>query len=351
MAKEDPEQRRPWLAILSVVSLVAGVAALAWMVYTIGLGTLRDGLARVGWAFAAMCAAYLVSMIGSAATLRFCAGPQGGKVRFGVYVRAALAGHAINEATPLGKLGEVTKFTLLTEHMPQARAASALIIHNFVSFITACLMIASAPAIAWLWFDPNRGLAVLLILGAAIFAVLGAGAFLIFWFGVGRWPFKVLRFFRVPRKRVERWEKKWRRVAEEWRTSVRDESSMRLAFLCNLGSRAIAVVEPWLALYMLQVDHALAAAWLSSASYQVVNWLTSFVPMQAGTAEAGAYGLFSGLGLPTGAGVLLEILRKLRRVTFITLGIGVLGWSNFKGLKRDAKARRKQRAAAATARS
>jgi hypothetical protein len=349
MTKEDPEQRGPWLTILSVVSLVIGAGALGWMVYQMGLDTLRAGLARVGWAFAAMCAAYLVSMIASAATLRFCTGPQGGKVRFNVYVRAALAGHAINEATPLGKLGEVTKFTLLSEHMPQARAASALIIQNFVSFITACVMIATAPLFAWLWFDPTRGLSVLLITGAAVFGLLGAGAFLIFYFGVGRWPFKVLRVFRVPKRRLERWEKKWRKVADEWREAARDVSSMRLAFASNLAARMIAVVEPWLALYMLQVDHALAAAWLSSASYQVVNWLTSFVPMQAGTAEAGAYGLFSGLGLPTGAGVLLEILRKLRRVTFITLGIGVLGWSNFKGLKRDARARRKQRAAAAKA--
>ncbi|HTM19936.1 MAG TPA: lysylphosphatidylglycerol synthase transmembrane domain-containing protein [Kofleriaceae bacterium] len=347
MGKETQEQRSPWMTIVSIVSLLAGAGGLGWMIYKIGPGNLRDGMAQVGWAFAIMLLAYLASMIGSAATLRYCVGREGHRVPFAVYVRASLAGHAINEATPLGKLGEVTKFTLLTERMPQARAASALIIHNFVSFIVACAMIASSPVCALIWFDTTRALTITLAIAAGVFALLGIGSFLVFWFGLGRWPFKVMRWVRVPRKRRERWEKKWKKVADEWREAARDRGSMRMAFLTNLGSRAIALVEPALALHLLGVHHPIAAAWLSSANYQVVFWLTSFVPMQAGTAEAGAYGLFEGLGLSPGVGVLLEILRKMRRIAFITLGVAVLGWSNFNGLKREARTRRAHRRAAA----
>lgn len=345
-SRKQPEPRNRWVTILSVVSLLAGAGGLAWMVYEVGLGELRDGLRRVGWAFAAMCGAYFVSMIASAATLRYSVGPEGGKARFWLYLRTALAGHAINEATPLGKLGEITKFTLLSEQMPQARAASALIIQNFISFIVACAFIASGPLVAIIWFDPTRALTAALWVAAGLFAALGAGSFLIFWFGVGTWPFRILRALRLPRRRVERWEKKWRKVADEWRSAAHDRRSMIYAFLANVAARIIALVEPWLALHLLGVDHALAAAWLASANYQVVFWLTSFVPMQAGTAEAGAYGLFSGLQLPTSAGILLELLRKLRRVTFIAIGVLVLGWSNFRGMARDARARRAERRSA-----
>jgi hypothetical protein len=53
------------------------------------------------------------------------------------------------------------------------------------------------------------------------------------------------------------------------------------------------------------------------------------VPLQAGSAEGGAYIVFQAVGLSPATGVLVEIGRKLRRVVFITLGVSLLGWDTF----------------------
>jgi len=336
----EPTSREPrssrLLTALSVLSFGVGGVALVWMLRRIGVDEVRDGLAEVGWGFAAMWVSYLVSMVGSAVTLRYCAGPDGASVPVLTYLRITLAGHAINEATPLGKLGEVTKFTLLGQRMPTARAASALIIDNLVGLILGSASIASAPLVAWGWFDPDPHLQVVLIACAAVFALIAAGAFFLMWHGVGDAPFRLLRRLRVPRRRVDGWQRRWRAVAGEWYQASHHRRSMVGAFAANASARAIAVIEPWIALELLGVPHPLAAAWLASAAYMVVSWAFSFVPLQTGTAEAGAYGIFEGLGLPPGAGVLLELLRKVRRLSFIAVGVVVLGWSSFAQMVREA---------------
>ncbi|HUH04713.1 MAG TPA: lysylphosphatidylglycerol synthase transmembrane domain-containing protein [Kofleriaceae bacterium] len=318
--------RRSTLRRINAILLVLGLGGLAWMVHAIGPGTIADGMAQVGAGFALVCGFHLLAILGDSLTLRASTGHLARTVAYSVFARASLVGHGINQATPLGKVGELTKLTLLAEHMSGERATAALIVQNLVMFVVNCGLIATGTLVVWLAFEVEPRAMIAFAGVAAVFLVLGAGAVLLMWRGLGDAPFRVARWVRVSAARIERWQGRWQEVEGAWRETSANPGAMRLAFGSSIASKLFDFGEAYVILSALGVEPALAAAVASVANYQVVVWVTPFVPLQAGTAEGGAFVLFGLLGLPPQAGVLLELIRKARRLVFIALAIALLGW-------------------------
>lgn len=325
---------------LQLLFLLVGLAALAWMVYRVGPDTLLDGILAIGWGFALTCASHLGALLLDSVTLRACAGRQGAP-RYLHFARASIAGHGINESTPFGKVGEITKYSLLRERLPAERAAGALVAQNICMFVVNCGLIALGAPIAFFVFDARGPAAAMFWVASGVFLIAGGLGLLVLRRGVGGWPFLLVRRaglgrFRPSRARVQKWRASWRKVEEAWQSTARDPGAREAAWLSAIASRMCNVLETALILYFLGGDRIIAAAVLSLGSSQIVGWLFSFVPMSAGTAEGGAYVVFSAAGLSPDLGVLVEIGRKLRRVVFIALGVVVLGWDTFRAQRRAA---------------
>lgn len=325
---------------LQLVFLLVGLGALAWMVYRVGPATLLDGILAIGWGFALTCTSHLGALLLDSVTLRACAGREGSPPYLH-FARASIAGHGINESTPFGKVGEITKYSLLRERLPADRAAGALVAQNICMFVVNCGLIALGAPIAFFVFDARGPAAAMFWVASGVFLVAGAVGLLILHRGLGRWPFLLLRRaglgrFRPSQARVDRWQAGWRKVERAWQASGEDRKARDAAWLSAIGSRMCNVLETALILYFLGGDRIIAAAVLSLGSSQIVGWLFSFVPMGAGTAEGGAYVVFRAAGLSPDLGVLVEIGRKLRRVVFIALGVIVLGWDAFRAQRRAA---------------
>jgi hypothetical protein len=327
---------------LQVLFLAIGVSALAWLVYRIGFDRLLEGLAAIGFGFVLTCSAHLGALMLDSATLRACAGPPGLKIPFVHFARTSISGHGINESTPFGKLGEITKYTLLRERLKPARAAGALVAQNICMFVVNCGLIALSAPIAILIFDADGPAAIAFMIASGVFLVAGAIGLLILSRGLGRWPFLLVRRaglgrFRPSKARVDKWRSGWRKVEEAWQAAAKVPRGMETAWLSAIASRMCNVVETALILFFLGGENILAAAVLSLASSQLVGWVFSFVPLSAGTAEGGAYIVFRAAGLSPELGVMVEIGRKLRKVVFISLGILVLGWGTFRKQRQGAQ--------------
>ena len=323
---------------LQVLFLAVGLSALAWMVYRLGPETLLDGIFAIGWGFALTCTAHLGALLLDSVTLRACAGAKD-PPPYLHFARTSISGHGINESTPFGKLGEITKYTLLREKLPRDRAAGALVAQNICMFVVNCGLIALGAPIAYFVFGASGPLAVMFWVASGVFLVAGSIGLLILNRGLGGWPFVLVRNaglgrFRPSKARVDKWKTGWRKVEKAWQAAGKDPRAREVAWLSAIGSRMCNVLETALILYFLGGERIIAAAVLSLGSSQMVGWLFSFVPMGAGTAEGGAYVVFRMAGLPPEIGVLVEIGRKLRRVVFITLGITVLGWDTFRAQRR-----------------
>ena len=320
---------------LKLALLVAGVGALVWMVFHLGPGVLLAGMMAVGWGFLPSCGAHLCGLLLDSVALRACAGKPGRKVRYLEYARISVAGHGVNEASPFGKVGEVVKYTLLDERLEAADSAGALVAQNIASFVVNCGLVALAAPVAFLFLEADGIIAILFGVVGVVFLCAGAIGLTILRRGVGSWPFRALRKigigrFRVPKRRIERWQKSWTKVEKAWTEATEVRGAMLTIWVSCVLSRLANVGETALLLYFLGGDRVIAAAFLNLAGSVFTGWVLGFVPMQAGTAEGSAYIVFRAVGLSPELGVLVEICRKLRRVVFIFVGVSVLGWETFR---------------------
>jgi hypothetical protein len=331
---------------LRLGSLVLGAAALTWLVVHIGPADLWRDLIKLRWGLAAGCAFHLAGLSFDALALRALVVDE--EPSRALALRASITGHAINEATPGGKLGEVTKFSVLEQAIPRDHAAAALVAQNLVMFIVNCALIAIAPWVTVLVVDGPRRTALGFAAIGVGFLIAAAVTLIVLTRGVGGWPFAVLRFLRVGRERTVRWRKAFGKIEKEWRRAAADRPGLVRAAITLVLSRLCNVAESALYFKLAGGAHWVAGGFLSLAGSQAVSWVTFFVPFQAGSGESGAYAVFAAAGLSTQAAVVVELARKLRRLVFIALGVVILGltdgWHSARGGKAKARGPARPRA-------
>ncbi|MBI4507998.1 MAG: flippase-like domain-containing protein [Deltaproteobacteria bacterium] len=314
----------------NLLFLAIGMAALCGMVAHIGATMLTQGLLRVGWGFLALCALHFSAIALDACNLRFCAGESGARVPALQFIRANLAGHAINSATPFGQLGELTKYSLLSEHVPEEDAAATMVLSNLVRLVATCLLLGIGQPLVTLVLGLESSVSTLIHASSALFLVIAMGTVVVVRGGVGRLPFELAKRLGIPSDQVERARAFWSRVESLARRGARNRRQMVYAGAMVACSAACDLAEVTVILWLLGVEHGPSVALLAMGNAQIVSWLTGFVPLGAGTAEAGAYVFFRALGLPPNIGVLLELVKKVRRVVFVGLGVVVLGNQAFR---------------------
>jgi uncharacterized membrane protein YbhN (UPF0104 family) len=323
-----------WARRLNLIFLLLGLGALGWLLHQVGLDTLAGSLAMAGWGFLLGAGAHFLAIVMDSFTLRAAMSSAAPSISYWQVLRAGLAGHAINEATPLGKLGEITKYTLIAEHISSQRSAAALIVQNIIMFVMNCALMVMASLASIALLDIDRVFATLLLITAGIFGVLGLATVFFLIRGPGELPFRLARRVGLGKARVERWQRAWNNVESHWMEAVHDRHGLYIMLASGVGSRLGSIAEIVIILLFLRLDHVLAVATLTLASAQMVIWLTSFIPMQAGTSEGGAYLLFGQLGLSPGLGVAVELVRRARRLMFIGIGVTLLGWQTFREFTR-----------------
>jgi uncharacterized protein (TIRG00374 family) len=83
-------------------------------------------------------------------------------------------------------------------------------------------------------------------------------------------------------------------------------------------------VEAWVFLSILGLPNDPMFALLVQVWLVLVTRLTAFVPANLGTQEAGAVVIFSFLGLTADSAMAFALLRRVRQIAWIALGMGIL---------------------------
>lgn len=337
MSSEQQSDTRGHVNRLSALFLLIGLAALVWMITSIGPAAMWNGLLQVGWVgFALVILLHLGAMCLDALVLRYCAGEQDrgqdGPAQLAPYwpcLKAALVGHAINNATPFASIGEVTKFTLLADRFTSARLVAGILAQNVIVLCTNLVVFGLVPLVAVHLVGLEGPLAVLLQVGGGVCLVFGVGILLVMRRGIGDWPFRLALRLHFPRARVERARAWWQRVERYTKQHARSSPRMRRIWAIALGGRLVDVAQTWVILYALGTSNV-AVALLATSTVHVVAWGTPFVPMQAGTAEGSMYLLFRAIGSAAHTGVIVELLKKALRVVFVGIGVALLGVQAFR---------------------
>ena len=325
--------------ITGILTALAGVALLVWVVSWVGTAQIVADVRQVGWGILAIIAIGGLRFLLRAIAWRLSI-EKPHTLRLADAFGAVLCGDALGNVTPLGPIvGEPAKAAFVRGRVALGPAATALAIENVLYTLSAAAMIA-AGMIA-LIFRFELPLAMRQVGEAAIAGtvVLFAVALWMLW----RQPALVSRALNVA-PRFAPHAARVRQLEEQIYTfASRNRGALPGLAAAEVGFHALGVAEVHLTLWLLYgTPPLLLTSFILETTNRLITVVFKFVPLRLGVDEAATALFTQVLGLGANTGVALAIVRKARVLFWTTVG-GILlvrsGIAGVRGTDRAIQAR------------
>jgi hypothetical protein len=323
------ESRRARLSPIGVAGAVAGLALFAYTIHQTGTAPIADGVRRVGAGFLIILLLAGLRMLARSWAWTLC-GDDGRALRVRDTFPALLTGDALGNLTPLGLLvSEPAKAALVRHRVSLLSALSGIAVENLFYTLTVALVIASGTVALLFEFDVPRALR-LVSLGAlagvtaiaAVMIAIVAGQVRIVG-GVTRWADARGVGPASLRARLA----KLGALEDHIHAFHQHHPGRALpVLLLELSFHALGVAEVWVTLLLLLGATApgLLTVFVLEAVNRTITVAFKFVPLRLGVDEAGTELLARTLGLGTGIGVTMAIVRKVRVLVWAGVGVALL---------------------------
>jgi hypothetical protein len=313
------------ISFAAVLTAIAGLALLVWVVRRVGAADIAADVRQVGWGIAAIIAIGGLRFLLRAAAWRLCLDdPRQLPLREAF--AAVVCGDAIGNLTPLGPIvGEPAKAAFVRGRLPLGPAVTALAVENVLYTLSAAAMIAAGMIALLLHFQlPSDSTgAVMRRIGEAAVAgtiALFVAALWLLW----RQPAIVSRALGVApglRKHADRIRDLENRI---YSFASRHPRKLPGLASAEIGFHALGVAEVYLTLWLLSgAPPSLLLSFMLETANRLITVVFKFVPLRLGVDEAGTAGFAQIIGLDAATGLSLAIVRKVR-VLFWTAAGGVL---------------------------
>ncbi len=326
-----PPRRRRIVAMLNLVFLVLGLILFVLLVLKLDTAEVGLRLRGLGWGFVGLMILFVLGALVSTAAWRSVIDPARSRARFIDLLVAFWAGSAVNAVTPGGTFGEVFRGTLMRDKVDSEEIVASLVIFNFMGYVSMLLFNLLGPLLCLLLLDlPLRVVAVVFVLSLAFFLPCG----LVYFFlrrGAAGIVVAVIRRLPLVRLRdpaglLEKAHRIDRCIAE---FRIRRPRQFAAAVAWLAVARLVQAADYLVLLPALVPGRSLL--WLGlvtlliHSTSQLLSWALTFIPSQIGVAEGKTALLFRLLGFDPVVGLTMEIVRHLRAVIGIALGL-LLGW-------------------------
>jgi len=303
-----------------ILTAIAGLALLAWVVSRVGAAEIAADLAQVGWGLVAIVAIGGGRFLLRAVSWRLCLeAPH--RLRVADAFAAAVCGDAIGNLTPLGPIvGEPAKAAFVRRRVPLGAAAAALAIENVLYTLSAAAMIAAGMVALVVFFSVPRS--VRNISEAAVVGTLALFSAAL-WF-LWRQPAILSRVLGATPP-LQRHAARMRAVEGQiYSFASRNRTRLPAIGAAEVGFHALGVVEVYLTLRLLGHAHPpLLTCFILETANRLIQVVFKIVPLRLGVDEA-ATAWFTGLlGLGPSTGVAIAIVRKVRMLFWTAAG-GIL---------------------------
>lgn len=240
-----------------------------------------------------------------------------------------LAGEAVNVATPTASVGgEPVKVLLLRPRVPVVEALAAVVVDKTTFAVAQSLLLALGLATAWsLSAAPGAVLRAMTWLLAV--EVLALGGFVLVQllgvFGrglgvVGRLGFRPVGSHAGDARGLDSaLAAFYRGHAARWGTGL---------FFHFLGW-LLGSVEVYLILRFLEVPVSSLVALIIEAISTAIKFVAFVIPGRLGVLEGGIMAVFAALGLDPGTGLAQALIRRLRELAWVAVGLAMLGLPAF----------------------
>jgi hypothetical protein len=306
------------VSVSGLLTALAGLALLAYVVARVGVAEIAADVRQVGWGLLAVIVIGGLRFLLRAIAWRLCLDrPSALSVRDAF--AAVVCGDTIGNLTPLGPLvGEPAKAALVRKRLPLAPAVAALAIENVVYTLSAAAMIAAGMVALLVRFElPGviRGIGLASIVATiALFAV----ALVLSW----RQPALISRALGFT-PRLARYADRVRVVESEiYGFASRHRAAVPLLAAAEVGFHALGVAEAYLTLWLLNgTPPPLLTAFILETTNRLITVVFKFVPLRLGVDEAAtAFLTQQVLGLGARAGLSTAIVRKVRMLFWSIAG-------------------------------
>ena len=307
------------LALTSVLG-AAGAALLIWQIRDVGADNVAAGLASVGWGFLAiLLLAFLRFLARAAAWHALLAEP----VRLGRAVAAVIAGDALGK-TPLTLLiSEPAKALYLGNPSGPGRALAALTAENFFYAISIGIYIALG-AVAFLTFDLSQTpmIAALTTLSLVLFGLAFAA-----WLARAQPSVASGLLAKLPIRRlavvVDRL-RRFERQAYDYAAGQPDR--IRRVILALTSFHLLSFLEAWLTVGLLTGESLPLQAFVLDSFSRIINVVFNAIPLRLGVDQYGAKEFATAIGLHETTGFNLSLIRTVRQLVFMVVGVALLAF-------------------------
>ena len=315
-----------------ILCLLLGLGVLIVLATQIDLAKVKTYLHEMGWAFPLIFLPYAVVYVCDTLGWRLAFGPSIA-VPFYVLFFTRIGGEAINNITPLAYMGgEPVKAHLLTRfQVPMIQGMAASIIAKLLISISQFFFVILGGILALSHLVTRPDILWALVVVLAVVGVLLAGLSYGLRVGLFSLLYGVLDRWRLTPSFVERWRQYLLQldvtIVEFYRQYP---SHLLLSFGLHLTGWVLGSLEVWLIFYAAGIPIRVTEAIAIEALASVVKAMAFFIPGSLGVQDGGNVLLLALFGYPSSFGLTFSLVRRLRELFWISLGLLVLlhyyGW-------------------------
>jgi uncharacterized membrane protein YbhN (UPF0104 family) len=308
--------------VIEGLLVAAGITLFVVLLMRLGVTTVLANVRAVGWGMALIIGAEILAYVANALGWRAVFHPGGSIPSFGRLLAARIAGDAANYLTPTATLGgEFIRARMLEGHVTVTSAIAAVAVAKLtqtigllaflvVGFSLVLDAIRLPPGARWALLAALSGFATVLF---ALAVLQRRGLFGPALRLVERWP--RLGSLGPLRSSLEQLDAEIARIhAESAGRVVLSVMSFALGF-------SVGILESYLVLTFLGVPVTFRLALAVEVLGVGLNNVLFFVPLRAGTQEAGKSLVFALLGLDAAQGLAAGVLYRIRELTWALIGM------------------------------
>lgn len=311
--------------MIRLAFLAVGVIALGGLIWHIGPSHVWETAERVG--FGPFCIILLPLLVGyllEAYGWRLTLGQWAGRIGFLRLFMVRMAGEAINVTTPTAMLGgePMKAYLLKQDGVPMVDGLASVVIAKTIMVIAQILfMLLGLGLLLWVVGEGDYN-----VLAAFVsVGVLGFGVFLfliIQRYGIGAGLLTVADTCRIRLQWLDARRPQFLALDHTIRNFYLQR---RRTFVFALGVYFLAWLTEWFEVYAILYFLDAEVGWLSSLSIAAIAVLikgsVSFIPGGMGAQEGGYLFLLMGFGYGEVTGITFALLRRIREVLWIVLGL------------------------------
>jgi uncharacterized protein (TIRG00374 family) len=297
-----------------------GIVLLGWLIHNVGIASAWTQVRMMGWGYIPILFIAFCWHLSNTWAWAVCFDPKLPRPNIWSLFRTKMSGEAVGNVTPASHVGgEVAKAYMLRDQISVTQGIPSLVVNKTIEMVSG-LVFALAGACVAVWqfslpIEVQVGLGMALFLGS-----LGiVTAFISQRQNTFVWLVNLLGRLRLTflESRREKFVEMDRAIAAFYKHN-------RKGFGWCLGlhilSWVLGTFEVYAILHLLEQPQPFASAFLFMSLSLVINTAFFFIPSGVGVFESGHVFLFQLLGLAADLGLGVALIRRIRKVFWVTFG-------------------------------